>query len=48
MKRLFDVYKLKQNPDLENQVIAKRVGYKTGGTYKMKVKIKLRALDKFN
>jgi len=36
MKRLFDVYKLKQNPDLENQVIAKRVGYKTGGTYKMK------------
>jgi hypothetical protein len=36
MKRLFDVYKFKQDPDLKNQIIAKRVGYKTGGTYKMK------------
>tara|TARA_B100000085_G_scaffold142793_1_gene129955 strand:+ start:605 stop:1348 length:744 start_codon:yes stop_codon:yes gene_type:complete len=35
MKRLFEVFKLKESTNLENQIIAKRVGYKTG-VYKMK------------
>ena len=30
MKRLFNVFKFKETTDLENQIIAKRVGYKTG------------------
>lgn len=36
MKRLWEVYKYKQDPDLDNQIIAKRVGYKTGKSYTMK------------
>lgn len=36
MKRLWEVYKYKQDPNLSNQIIAKRVGYKTGKSYTMK------------
>lgn len=36
MNRLWKVYILKETTDLQNQVIAKRVGYKTGNTYKMR------------
>jgi len=36
MNRLWKVYVLKETTDLQNQVIAKRVGYKTGSSYKMK------------
>ena len=36
MNRLWKVYVLKETTNLQNQVIAKRVGYKTGNTYKMK------------
>lgn len=36
LNRLWKVYVLKETTDLQNQVIAKRVGYKTGSSYKMK------------
>ena len=36
MNRLWKVYVLKETTELQNQVIAKRVGYKTGSSYKMK------------